>query len=60
MDTKHVFSRGSSILQSEVDEEVKVIIDYLKTKKQTYTVNKFVLKTAIDELGETAVSQIMS
>lgn len=55
MDTRHVFSRGSSIMQSEVDEEVEVIMRYLKNKKQTYAVNKFVLEQAMEELGETIV-----
>lgn len=56
MDIELECGRRSIIFQSEVDKEVKVIIDYLKTKKQTYAINKFVLKTAIDELNETVIS----
>lgn len=56
MDIELECGRRSIILQSEVDKEVKVIMDYLKTKKQTYAINKFVLETAIDELNETVIS----
>lgn len=55
LDTRHVFSTGSSIMQSEVNEQVEFIIKYLKNKKQTYTINKFVLEHAIAKLGETMV-----
>lgn len=52
METVHQFKK-SEISQSQVDEEVNYILEYLKNKKQTYVVNKFVLEQAINELFET-------
>ena len=51
MDVLYEFKK-SKILQSQVDEEVEYILEYLKNKKQTYSVNKFVLEQAIEELFE--------
>lgn len=49
MDTKHILGK-SSIFESEKEKEVKVILDFLKSKKQTYAVNKFVLEETIQAL----------
>lgn len=54
VDVVHRFKK-SEIKQSEVDKQVKEIINLLKEKKQTYAVNKFVLSQAIEELTETIV-----
>ena len=41
------------VLDSDVDNQVKDILNVLKTKKQTYAVNKFVLEKTIEALFDT-------
>lgn len=53
-ETQHILGK-SKILQSQIDEEVLEIIKYLKSKKQTYAVNKFVLEEVIEELKEVII-----
>lgn len=51
MDIKHILGK-SAIFESEKENEVKVILDFLKSKKQTYAVNKFVLEETIQALKD--------
>lgn len=51
MEVKHNFGDNTSILQKDVDNQTEYIINYLKTKKQTYSINKFVLEETICKLG---------
>lgn len=48
-DIIHYFGK-SEIKQSKIDEEVSKILEILKEEKQTYSINKFVLEEAINEL----------
>ena len=52
MEIKHVYGKNSVITDSEIEEQVDYIISFLKTKKQTYTLNKLVLEESINALGE--------
>lgn len=51
MEVKHIFGR-SSITESEKEKQVDEILTLLKEKKQTYTINKFVLEEAIRALED--------
>lgn len=51
IETRHVIG-NSSILESEKQREVEEILDLLKKKKQTYSINKFVLEETIKSLKD--------
>ncbi len=45
----------SEITGSELNKQINEILKILKTKKQTYSINKFVLEETIKQLKETIV-----
>lgn len=54
MDIKHCIGK-SEIMDSEKEKQINEIMELLKTKKQTYLVNKFVLEETIERLQETII-----
>lgn len=45
----------TEILDSELNNQISEIINLLKSKKQTYAVNKFVLEKTIEQLQEVII-----
>lgn len=54
MRSEHIVGK-SKITDEEVEKQINELLDILKSKKQTYAVDKFVLERAIEELSEIIV-----
>lgn len=54
MEIKHVVGK-SEITDIELNKQINEILKMLKEKKQTYSINKFVLEETIKQLNETIV-----
>ncbi len=54
MERFHIIGKAE-INEIEIEKQVNEILNILKTKKQTYAVNKFVLEKTIEELDETII-----
>ncbi len=54
MKIKHIIGK-SEIFDDDLEKQTSEILEILKTKKQTYAVNKFVLEETIKKLNETVI-----